>query len=232
MNSITKKIDRIQQVQNAHWLNQTHARRGPDHPVVRAVFEPLADMVAASIDHPKKSSVLDVGCGNGYLQRALEHRFGLAAGLDYSQHMIDVNPCREKHLGSCTNLPFPDNSYDVAVAANLLHHLTEPDRMLTLAEMGRVAKSAIISFEPNRNNPILFALSLIRPEERMVLNFTFRYMQHLFEHAGFVGVQVHVKGWILPTKAPVWWIPVGRALDRAFLRMFGVDICTVGRIQP
>ncbi len=228
---MTEKQKRLQQIQNTHWSKDKHARRKPDHPVVRATFKPLAEIAASSINNPGDSSVLDVGCGNGFLQWALEQRFGSVAGVDYSQQMLEVNPCKKKHLGSCTQLPFEDKSFDVAVAAHLLHHLTEPDRIQTLREMKRVARLTLVSFEPNRNNLLMFAFALIKREERMALGFSPFYMRELLMKAGIVGVHVHVEGWIVPNKSPVWWVPIGRALKRSPLRSLGFEICSVGQLN-
>jgi SAM-dependent methyltransferase len=229
---MTEARHAVQQIQDRHWSKDKRGRRRPDHPVVRAAFDPLADIVASCVAHPEESTALDVGCGNGFLQRALERRFRSVAGLDYSPRMLDVNPCREKYLGSCSDLPFPDKSFDVAVGAHLLHHLVEPDRIRTLAEMSRVARQAVVSFEPNRNNPLMFLFAAIRPEERMALRFSRSYMRRLFTGAGLVSVQARVEGWIVPNKAPTWWIPIGRALGRTPLGRLGFDICSVGRVRP
>ena len=227
-----EKFDRQQQIQNNYWSQDKQLRRTPDHQVVQAAFNPLADLVASSIDNPNDSSVLDIGCGNGFLQWALEKRFRSVAGLDYSEQMLAVNPCKEKHLCSCTNLPFADKSFDVAVAAHLLHHLTKPDRIQAITEMKRVARLTVISFEPNRNNPLMFAFSLFKREERMALRFSSNYMLRLFIEAGFVNVNAHVKGWIVPNKTPAWWVPIGNVLGRTPLGRLGVDICTVGQVTP
>ena len=226
-----EKFDYQQQIQNKYWNQNKALRRGPEHIVVQSAFNPLADLAASSIDNPIDSSVLDVGCGNGFLQWALEKRFGSVSGLDYSEQMLAVNPCKEKYLGSCTSLPFSDNSFDVVVAAHLLHHLTKPDRVLALKEMKRVARLAVLSFEPNRNNPFMFMFSLLKREERMALLFSPRYMSKLFNEADFLNVHTHVEGWIVPNKAPVWWVPIGKFLSRTLLRSTGVDICTVGKLS-
>lgn len=229
---MTEEQCRIQRIQDNHWSEDKCTRRKPNHAVVCATFDPLANIVASTLDNPGESSVLDVGCGNGFLQWALEKRFDLVAGLDYSQQMLEANPCREKHLGSCTSLPFADKSFDVAVASHLLHHLAGPDRIQALSEMKRVARRAVVSFEPNRGNPLVFMFSVIKHEERMALNFSPIYMRKLFVKTGFVCVHVHVEGWIVPNKAPVWWIPIGHALGKTKLRRLGFDICTVGRVKP
>lgn len=228
---MTQDSYRLQQIQDSHWAKSKFTRRKPDHPVVCATFEPLADIVASSIHNPGDSSVLDVGCGNGFLQRALERRFASVVGLDASQQMLEVNPCTNKRLGSCTDIPFADGSFDVAVASHLLHHLSEPDRNRALSEMRRVARWTVVSFEPNRGNPLIFLFSVIRLEERMALRFSPTYMRALFTKAGLIGVQVHVKGWIVPNQAPVWWVPIGRALGRTPLRRLGFDICALGHVK-
>ena len=169
---------------------------------------------------------------DGFLQWALERRVGSVVGLDYSQQMLDINPCREKCLGSCTALPFADRSFDVAVASQLLHHLTEPDRIQTLAEMRRVARRAVVSFEPNRGNPFMFLFCAVNREERMALSFSPFYMRKLFTTAGLAGVHVHTESWITPNKAPVWWVPIGRTLNRTPLRRLGFYICTVEQVKP
>jgi SAM-dependent methyltransferase len=226
-----KDLQVVQHIQDKYWSEDKKARRKPDHPVVRATFEPLADIVALSVTDPADSSVIDVGCGNGFLQWALERRFGSVTGLDYSQQMLDVNPCKNKFLGSCTSLPFRDKSFDVAVASHLLHHLTESDRIKALFEMRRVARQAVISFEPNRSNPFILLFSLTVREERMVLKFSRKYMCGLFEKAGLADVNSQIRGWIVPNKAPVWWVPVGRALGKTPLTKLGFDICTVGQVE-
>jgi 2-polyprenyl-3-methyl-5-hydroxy-6-metoxy-1,4-benzoquinol methylase len=221
-----------QQIQDRYWSKNQRRRRRPDHPVVRATFEPLADIVASAVDSPQEATVLDVGCGNGFLQWPLEHRFRSVTGIDASRQMLEVNPCEETLLGSCTDLPFVDKSFDVAVACHLLHHLAEPDRARTLAEMNRVARHAVVSFEPNRNNPLLFVLSLLKPAERMATQFSASYMRELFHDAGIVAVQVQTETWILHNTAPFWWVPIGRALEQTPLRELGFDICCVGQIGP
>ena len=46
----TEEGDRLQQIQNTYWSEDKQGRRKPNHPVVQAAFNPLADIVASSID--------------------------------------------------------------------------------------------------------------------------------------------------------------------------------------
>jgi SAM-dependent methyltransferase len=217
-------------IQEKYWSKDKRTRRTPDHPVVRATFRPLAQIVASLVANPREARVLDVGCGNGFLQRSLEERFGSVVGIDSSRAMLAVNPCKETCCGFSTELPFPDKSFDVSVASHLLHHVSEKERIKTLQEMQRVSRYAVVSFEPNRNNPFVFLFAMMQKEERMGLHFSRSYMRRLFQEAGLTHSEAYLFGWIVPNKAPLWWIPIGDLLNKSPFRVLGFDICTVGRL--
>jgi|GEM_PF-1979680 len=221
---------RVEEMQEQYWRRDKSCRRRPDHPVVAAAFDPLASIVASVVESPRDSTVLDVGCGNGFLSWALEKRFGKVVGLDFSEEMLRVNPCQNKVLGTSTDLPFPNRSFDVAVASHLLHHLAANDRVETLREMGRVARAAVVCFEPNRNNPLVFLFSLLKGEERMALRFSRAYMRSLCASACVVPTTIFNQNWIAPNRAPTWWIKVGRLLARSALQRFGLDICCIAML--
>jgi len=221
----------LNSTQDAYWSRDMQDRRRPDHPVVQAVYRPIAEMIISRVADPGRSSVLDVGCGNGFLQWSLERLFGRVAGIDYSGKMLAVNPCREKYSGSCTDLPFGDGAFDVVAAVNLLHHLNESDRRRCVSEMKRVARKLVVSIEPNRNNPFMFIFSLVQKAERMGLRFSRAYMYDLFKKAGLAEVRTQVQSWIVPNRAPGWWVPVGRLLGGTLLDRAGFDIYTEGYIR-
>lgn len=229
---MTADFNNLQKRQDRHWTKDKNTRRPPDHPVVQAVFGPLAKLVAAGVDHPDTVSVIDVGCGNGFLQWSLEPHFAHVAGIDYSHQMLAVNPCANKIQASSTHLPLANNSIDVAAASHLLHHLSPADRRRTLLEMKRVARQMVVVIEPNRNNPFMLGFSLLRPEERLAWRFSPAYMRQLFLEAGLTEIHIHVAGWIVPNKAPAWWIPFGNAIEKSPLQKIGVDICAIGKVPP
>ncbi len=199
----------------------------PDHPVVVATFEPYAMRVASLVEEPKNSSVLEVGCGNGFLTFALEKHFGEVACLDYSRQMLDVNPCRNKILGLSTNLSFKDNSFDIVVESHLLHHLLEKDRFSTLEEMARVARVAVVLFEPNRNNPLMFFFLLLQKEERMGIRFSRSYIRSLVKHLNPITSEIHVLGLIVPNKSPIWWLSITKFLEKTPVQRLGFNIYCV-----
>src|SRR5690242_6990872 len=82
--------------------------------------------------------VLDVGCGSGVVTRAIAARVGApgrVVGLDPSAGLLavareiadasDVGPRIEFHAGNAQHLPFPDASFDAAIAVTVLAHMHE-----------------------------------------------------------------------------------------------------------
>ena len=216
-------------IQKRYW-ERDKEKRHPNHPVVVATYSPLISFISSLGKDTECFNVLDIGCGNGFFSLLLEKNFNKVVCLDYSYEMLKENPCQNKFLGSSTNLPFSDKNFDVVVASQLLHHLIERDRKKTLNEMIRVAKVAVISFEPNRNNLAMLLFNLLKREERMALKFSKSYMYKLFENLPLESFSIDVGGWIVPNRAPIWWIPIGQILAKTPIQRFGFTISSIGRL--
>lgn len=91
--------------------------------------------------------VLDAGCGEGYMSRLLAERGARAAGVDVSDSLIESARTHEdaKRLGlsyavaSLENLPYEDDSFDVAVCNHVLSDVSDPGA--AIRELGRVLRS-------------------------------------------------------------------------------------------
>ena len=87
-------------------------------------------------------SVLDIGCGPGYVSAATADRGAKPVGLDFSSQMVGIAqrafPAIEFHEGDAQNLPFSDGTFDRVVANFALLHLADPER--ACAEACRVLK--------------------------------------------------------------------------------------------
>lgn len=89
-----------------------------------------------------RSTILDVGCGDGQIARALSAQGSTVLGIDPTQLHIDI--ARERaggptyELGSATQLPVADNSQDAVVACLVFEHIDEVDA--AIAEVARVLK--------------------------------------------------------------------------------------------
>jgi len=88
--------------------------------------------------------VLDVGCGPGALTAELVRRVGPSAvsAVDPSESFVAA--AQERNLGvgvrraSAEKLPFPNRSFDAALAQLVVHFMAEP--VVGLAEMARVTR--------------------------------------------------------------------------------------------
>jgi ubiquinone/menaquinone biosynthesis C-methylase UbiE len=107
---------------------------------------------------PKKGmSILDVGCGTGSFLEFYQRYQCKLSGIDLSPAMMAIARERlggsaELHLGSGTEMPFPDGSFDLVVSMLVLHEMDHPVRMGTLSEIKRVMKTngkvLLIDFNP------------------------------------------------------------------------------------
>jgi SAM-dependent methyltransferase len=88
-------------------------------------------------------SLLDVGCGPGYVSAAAAERGAIPTGLDFSKEMIGIArkmwPQIAFQEGDAQDLPFPDHSFDRVLASFALLHLADPER--ACAEAFRVLES-------------------------------------------------------------------------------------------
>ena len=86
--------------------------------------------------------VLDVGCGDGQISRALASQGAQVLGIDPTQKHIDIANARGGgplyQLGDATHLPVPDESQDAVVACLVFEHIDEVDA--AIAEVSRVLK--------------------------------------------------------------------------------------------
>jgi ubiquinone/menaquinone biosynthesis C-methylase UbiE len=105
----------------------------------RQFIGPLLDAAKVSAN----MSILDVGCGPGYVSAAAAERGAKSTGLDFSGEMIAIAkkmwPEIEFCQGDAQELPFADKVFDRVVANFALLHLAKPER--AMAEAYRVLKS-------------------------------------------------------------------------------------------
>lgn len=128
------------------------------------------------------ASVLDVGCGAGFLSNHLARAGFQVTGLDASQASIDVaarhdTTRRARYLlGDALALPFPDASFDVVCAMDFLEHVEDPAG--AVAEMARVLRpGGVFFFHTFNRNPLAW-LVVIKGVEWFVKN-TPRHMHVL-----------------------------------------------------
>ena len=154
------------------------------HPVVQAFAKPKIKWIDRQIGL-KGKKVLEVGAGNGYMSHGLAKLCNLTA-LDISQEQLEQNPVKKKIVGSVYQLPFEENTFDIILCSNLLHHLEQPN--MAVSEMIRVSREYIVANEPNNLNPYI-ALARIFPfllprDERNNVYYSRQFLINLLESNG------------------------------------------------
>ncbi len=216
------------QAQQDYWHHQRHRRRRhPDDPVIRAFVLPKITAIHSVANLPPHPSVLDVGAGNGYFS-AWWGREGDVTAVDYSPVILEGNPVEKKMVMDARHLTFADGSFDLAFCNAVLHHIAKEDRVQVVHEMARVSKRYVAIIEPNRWNPLMLGLSLMKKEERGGLRFSRSYVRSLMEQAGLRVISSCAWGALTPNRMPLagLFLPFLGLLERKI--PFGVVTITVG----
>jgi len=113
-------------------------------------------------------SILDIGSGRNPSIAVLGKK-DWCVGIDHYLPYIKTEKNKQVHdaniLGDVRALPFKDNSFDCAVATEIIEHLKKDDGLIMLSEMERVSRKKIILTTPNGFLPTLptsFALLALK----------------------------------------------------------------------
>jgi SAM-dependent methyltransferase len=186
------------------------AYRDPMHPVVGAYADPKVLFIQQYI--PLKGPVLDVGCGNGIFTLRFANAGANVIGLDYSRHLLDQNIHPRLVCGDATSLPFPDRSFEVVFEANVLHHVADRERVI--GEMARTSRRYVVLLEPNRYNPLMFALSVGVRAERGVLKSCMSRLDTEVTRCGLRVMKTLTTGMISQNNTPAPLVPMLKRFDR------------------
>ena len=97
----------------------------------------VLDGVLARLGLPAHARILDAGCGSGRNMVELA-RFGTVTGVELSQTSVALARARDSGeviAGSMLEMPFADDSFDVAVTLDVIEHLE--DDLAALRELRR-----------------------------------------------------------------------------------------------
>jgi SAM-dependent methyltransferase len=111
------------------------------------LFEPMSKPIWAAMLNSTKvkqeTRFLDLGCGGGGASVLANERGAQVTGLDAAEALIKIArdrvPKGNFRVGDLEELPFDDNSFDVAFASMSIMFATNPS--VALKEMGRVIVS-------------------------------------------------------------------------------------------
>lgn len=108
-------------------------------------WRPVAEEMAKYYHLEPGDSILDVGCGKGFLLYEFTQVIpGVkVAGIDISRYAVErakeeVKPFLQ--VGNATDLPFPGHSFDFVISVTTLHNLYNYELRRALQEIQRVGK--------------------------------------------------------------------------------------------
>ena len=98
------------------------------------------EIAAEIVERHRPRRALDVGCATGLVVRALEQRGVAASGIDVSAWAIEHRVTPAAVRGSATDLPWPDETFDLVVSQDFMEHVHPDDLPSVLAEQVRVMR--------------------------------------------------------------------------------------------
>jgi ubiquinone/menaquinone biosynthesis C-methylase UbiE len=112
----------------------------------------------AILDNVKGISILDVGCGNGYLSKILAKKFKVTAcDINIDKMLKKDNSDIHFVNANITNAPFKNRQFDTVICAHTIEHVL--DLNMAINELRRVTKKRLIIVTP-RQRPYKYTFDL------------------------------------------------------------------------
>jgi ubiquinone biosynthesis O-methyltransferase len=113
-------------------------------------------------------TILDVGCGGGYLAEAFARDGFIVAGVDPAvnsieaarKHAFETGLDLDYRVGRSETLPFSDGSFDAVACCDVLEHVDDLDR--SVSEVARVLRPGGVFFYETVDRTWLSKLVLIK----------------------------------------------------------------------
>ena len=130
-----------------------------------------------SLNIEPDSTVLEIGSGAGsnlYTLRTLKEFFSFTGvDINETETLLAQGSFSDARLviGDATNVPLPDDAFDVIFCRDLLHHVDEDRQKAVIEEMVRVVKPGgqVVVIESNGRNFVIKAFGRLVKSERRVL---------------------------------------------------------------
>lgn len=127
-------------------------------------WKPVAEHMINEYKLTNNSSMLDVGCGKGFLLYEIKKILPKITikGFDISNHGIGEAKEEVKRdlfiHNAKDKFPYKDQEFDLVISLATLHNLKINDLFFSLGEIDRVGKESYIMIESYRNEQELFNL--------------------------------------------------------------------------
>jgi SAM-dependent methyltransferase len=209
----------------------------------RLIAGQMADLAAVT----SGQRVLDVGCGPGALTAELVRRSGPAFVSAVDPSALFVEAARLRFPGVnvqeavAERLPFPDDTFDVAVAQLVVHFMADP--VGGLAEMARVTRTggvvaACVWDHRGGQGPLSLFWQVARQDnpkvedESELAGARAGHLAELFEAAGLRAIrEAVVTGDLEVPSFEAWWEPFTHGVGPAGSYVAGLDAEEQARLR-
>lgn len=186
---------------------------GATNPLSRLMLSRFLDALDALLPVAAPTRILEVGMGEGEIVRRLRDRWPQAdiTGVDLwddelRTHWADLPAAAV--VTDARRLPFPDDSFDLVLAIEVLEHVERPG--LALAELARVGTDRVVVSVPRE--PIWRAANIARGSYLRDLGNTPGHINHWSSRGfrNFVGGVLDIDA----TAQPFPWTMVSARIDQ------------------
>ena len=171
------------------------------NPLMRQVIGGFLADVVSMVEVTGARSVLDAGCGEGFVSsRLIDKRL---IGVDISRSALSV--ARQNSPGvsiACSDIyrmPFRSNSFDLVMTMEVLEHLEEPEK--AMIEAGRLTKRYCLFSVPNE--PYFSIMDLLRGKNISRLGNDIEHINHWSEKDFVKLVSRHFN--VISSRSPFPW---------------------------
>lgn len=177
-------------------------KQGYNERTMRGIHKTWYDIVKRCFPNAKRKLIM--GCALGMQVKICREQGEMAVGIDWNRLLGKHKISKHVVRGSVVNLPFRDNTFDLAVHANLLEHVPAEHIEQLLMEQKRVAKDHFMIIP--HGNVKGTANQRVAPKERDITHVTWRPHSYWLEMLKIIG---HAR-YFEKKKRPPWNIYIIR----------------------
>ena len=138
-------------------------------------------------------SLLEIGCGYGYLLEATQSDFGIRVGTDFSAKAIERagQSGARVYRGGVNALP-PDEKFDCVVATHVIEHVYDPSNFLNQLKNRLNEDGTIVIATPDMGSLWRLVMGHRWPSFKLpehILYFDYRSLAQLMQQAGFTNLR-------------------------------------------
>jgi len=143
-------VDQAEISINEDFQSGNYKKYNSKNPLMGMVISNFIENLKATVTPLENiSRVIDIGCGEGFIINCLD--MPDVTGVDISKNALKLAKDKNRNsnlcAGSVYELSFKNDSFDLAIATEVLEHLEEPER--AIQEIKRVSRNYCVFSVPN-----------------------------------------------------------------------------------